>query len=114
MAAKGRNKSTQSTPAFHADIIFKVSRIPPAMVKGIVLRPIVLPEELLVLVEAWNESFPPYLEMSPHRLDAYLSLDPNHDPDGCIGAFTEDGALAGFGIGKCWIIPNHDMAIQHE
>lgn len=75
-----------------------------------ILRPMHFPAEMEVLVAAWNESLPSSFEMSARRLAGYLTSDPNYDPDGCLGAFTPGGQLAGFVIGKRWRIPNHDMA----
>ncbi len=69
-----------------------------------------LPVELEAMVAAWNVSLPGSFEMSAERLEGYLSRDPNFDPEGCIGAFTPEGILVGFIIGKRWRIPNHEMA----
>ncbi|NMC07749.1 MAG: GNAT family N-acetyltransferase [Candidatus Lokiarchaeota archaeon] len=74
------------------------------------IRPARLPSELCAIAAAWTESMPASFEMSAARLDGYLTRDPNFDPDGCIGAFTPGGELAGFVIAKRWRIPNHDMA----
>nr|MDO8114156.1 GNAT family N-acetyltransferase [Candidatus Sigynarchaeota archaeon] len=74
------------------------------------IRPIQLPTELDVLVATWNAALPASFTMSPERLNGYLSLDPNFDPEGCLGAFSGTGDLHGFVIGKRWLIPNHDMA----
>ncbi|MBN2151632.1 MAG: GNAT family N-acetyltransferase [Candidatus Lokiarchaeota archaeon] len=73
-------------------------------------RPMRLPAELGPLAAAWTESLPGSFEMSAERLAGYLTRDPNYDPEGCIGAFTPGGELAGFVIGKRWRVPNHDMA----
>ncbi|MEX2680751.1 MAG: GNAT family N-acetyltransferase [Candidatus Sigynarchaeota archaeon] len=80
------------------------------MVEKMDMRPMHLPAELGALAAAWTESLPGSFEMSAERLAGYLTGDPNFDPEGCIGAFTPGGELAGFVIGKRWRIPNHDMA----
>nr|MDO8088530.1 GNAT family N-acetyltransferase [Candidatus Sigynarchaeum springense] len=80
------------------------------MVEKVDMRPVRLPAEMEALVATWIESLPVSFEMSADRLAGYLTGDPNFDPEGCIGAFTPGGELAGFVIGKRWRIPNHDMA----
>lgn len=79
------------------------------MVQDFEIGMIRLPDEIDALVEAWNQALPDSFVTSPERLNGYLAEDPNFDPDGCLGAFTVDGELAGFVIGKRWIIPNHEL-----
>src|SRR5271157_451340 len=76
----------------------------------VTIRPLEIPAELPEVVAVWNRAMPDPFKITEEVLRGHLDYDPNYEPKACIGAYTEDGQLAGVLIGKRWLIPNHDMA----
>jgi GNAT superfamily N-acetyltransferase len=77
-------------------------------------RSINLPDELNPLVELWNICLPESMSTVPELLRNYLDNDKNYDPEGSIGAYTNENEMVGWIIGRRWQISIEEMGGNKE